>query len=159
MSNSVYIETQKVEKTYTEEETRLQIHVADNYAEGAFDVDDIPDDPMKILQLCKDIGSGVSSNIGSIIDFVLEQQIGVNINTVFYGWDEIKHVFGMDNENDKKIPDITITVQGGLISDVDIPDHLGKIRIIVKDYDTDGFSEDVETDEDGGGTFVRSEWG
>ena len=52
--------------------------------------------------------------------------------------------------------EIVITVQGGLISDVVLPDGM---KVVVKDYDSDGFSEDIETDKDGGGTFVRSEWG
>ena len=165
MSNPIDIKTQKVEKTYSEEEARFEIVVSDNYQEGSLPVDEIPDDPMEILQLCKDIGSDVSKAVCDIIDWVLENGVGVNINDDFYDWDAIKHIFYPENvkdeevKDDENVPDITITVQGGLIQDVDIPEHLGTIRIVVKDYDTDGFSEDVETDTDGGGTFVRSEWG
>ena len=52
--------------------------------------------------------------------------------------------------------DIEIVVQGGLIQSVDIPTHLENVVVVVKDYDTDGSSENLEKDEDG--EFVRSEW-
>ena len=52
--------------------------------------------------------------------------------------------------------DIEIIVSGGLITSVDIPTHLENVVVVVKDYDTDGFSEGIEKDEDG--EFVSSEW-
>lgn len=53
--------------------------------------------------------------------------------------------------------EIVITVRGGLIETVNFPEHFGDVKVVVKDYDTDGFSENVE--KDGDGEFVKSEWG
>lgn len=53
--------------------------------------------------------------------------------------------------------EIVISVHGGLIETVNFPEHFDNVKIVVKDYDTDGFSEGIE--KDGDGEFVRSEWG
>ena len=52
--------------------------------------------------------------------------------------------------------DITITVSGGLIQSVDIPEHLDNVVVVVKDYDTDGSDENLQ--KDGDGEYMESEW-
>lgn len=60
-----------------------------------------------------------------------------------------------DGDNDRV--DITITVKGGLIQIVDIPEHLNNVVVVVKDYDVDGIDSDrLEIDKDG--SYVESEW-
>lgn len=59
-------------------------------------------------------------------------------------------------EEDKNRVDITITVVGGLIQSVEIPEHLSNVVIVVKDYDTDGFCDNLKEDEDG--TYMQSEY-
>ena len=95
MSNSVYIEVHRIEKKDPEQEQQFHITVSDNYADGLCTTDkDLGG--LDILQHCKDYGSDENAEVCAIIDFVLENQIGVNINSIFYDWDEIKHIFDME---------------------------------------------------------------
>ena len=64
-----------------------------------------------------------------------------------------KKIMGNDN---KKQVDITITVSGGLIQNVDIPEHLDNVVVVVKDYDTDGFESPILKDKDG--EYTQSKW-
>ena len=55
-------------------------------------------------------------------------------------------------------PSVTVIVEGGLVKDVVIEG--GKVRVLVKDYDTDGldsFVYDVGRDEDGG-EYTLTDW-
>ena len=89
MSNSVYIEANRVG------EGKYHITVSDNYADGIYTTDKNLGG-LEILQHCVDFGSDENKEVCAIIDFVLEHQIGVNINSIFYEWDEIKHIFQME---------------------------------------------------------------
>ena len=54
------------------------------------------------------------------------------------------------NETYNKGIDILIIIQGGVIQDVEIPEHLTNQRVIVYDYDVDVEDEEqLEMDEDG----------
>jgi hypothetical protein len=52
-------------------------------------------------------------------------------------------------------PTVTITVEGGVVQNVDCPDG---VRAIVKDYDIDGTETDLSTD-DNGDRYVEGIWG
>ena len=101
MSNLAYIQTVEVKKTYAEEIV-IDVRVWDNFTEGDSYIGekgqvgdrgvDVKDD-MSILQYCKDIGSDDSASICSVIDSILENKKGVEINGTFYEWDKIKHIF------------------------------------------------------------------
>jgi len=64
-----------------------------------------------------------------------------------------------DDDDDEEIEgEIIITVSGGVIQEVEIPEHLKHISVIVHDYDTDGVDEDMlEADKDGD-FYVISYW-
>ncbi len=89
MSNPVHIEVNCIN------EKKYLITVADNYASGMFTTDKNLGG-LEILQHCVDFGSDENAEVCGVIDFVLEHQGGVNINGIFYDWDEIKHIFGME---------------------------------------------------------------
>jgi hypothetical protein len=49
---------------------------------------------------------------------------------------------------------VRVTVEGGVIQDIDCPEG---VRVIVKDYDTDGSEEAVKQD-DKGDNYIESVW-
>ncbi len=61
-----------------------------------------------------------------------------------------------EDVDDEKV-EITITVQGGVIGDVDIPQHLDNVVVVVKDYDTEGTDENLLS-HDENGDYIESEW-
>jgi hypothetical protein len=61
--------------------------------------------------------------------------------------------------NEENRVDITVSVIGGLIQSVDIPEHLDNVVVVVKNYDVEDLSDDEdEINIDAGGEFTSSEW-
>lgn len=48
---------------------------------------------------------------------------------------------------------VTITVEGGVVQDVEVPPG---VRVIVKDYDVEGMDEDRMTKDEDGNEYVES---
>ena len=49
---------------------------------------------------------------------------------------------------------VRVTVEGGVIQDIDCPEG---VRVIVKDYDTDGSEADLKQD-DNGDDYIETIW-
>jgi hypothetical protein len=49
---------------------------------------------------------------------------------------------------------VRITMEGGVIQDITCPEG---VKVIVKDYDTDGSEENVQHDEDGD-NYIETIW-
>ena len=56
----------------------------------------------------------------------------------------------------EKKKEIIITVKGAMVQDIDIPAHLKDVKVVIRDYDIDGFDENVIEGEDG--KYKESVW-
>ena len=55
-------------------------------------------------------------------------------------------------------PVVTVVMEGGVIQDIAVTD--GRVRVLVKDYDTDGIDPgEHDLREDGGGEHTLADWG
>lgn len=67
-----------------------------------------------------------------------------------------KNVCKCGNESCKEeIKEIVITVEGGVIQEIDNPTNH---KIIVRDYDIEGSDEDALQEDDNGNEYIESEW-
>jgi hypothetical protein len=66
-----------------------------------------------------------------------------------------KHVCKCGGKCEEKVETIVITVEGGLIQDIDNPT---KHKIIVRDYDIEGYGLDELVEDENGNECVESEW-
>ena len=90
MSNYVTIQP-TVFRDYGTEEESFGVRVFDNYGQTYDNTwENIPDDDLEILQKVIDNGNEV---IVSIIDFLIENGVGIYIGKEYYEWKDIKHLF------------------------------------------------------------------
>lgn len=62
-----------------------------------------------------------------------------------------------ENNDTKEKARIIITVEGGLIQDVSIPDNVDVV-VEVRDYDVEGVDEERITQGENGEEYIESEW-
>ena len=98
MSNHVSVDVNKVTNIVSKNSYH-EISITDSYNIGSINIEEeqIPKTDIEALQYLKDMGSDVSNEICDIIDAILEYQYGVTINDTHYDWDEIKHIFEVDD--------------------------------------------------------------
>lgn len=99
MANIFFIDVNKVENIVTKT-ICYEIKIWDSYNNSSFSIEEeeIPDNDLDALQHCIEIGSDMSQNVCDIVDAILEYKKGVNINSTFYDWDEIQHLFDIEEE-------------------------------------------------------------
>ena len=103
MSNRAYLETIECKRTKGGiGQTWIEARIYDDYNTGEIIIPpdngvDIEND-LDILQYCKDYGSDDSAGMCDVIDSILEYQKGITINATFYDWNELKHLFGEQDE-------------------------------------------------------------
>ncbi len=64
--------------------------------------------------------------------------------------DDMERISGPDDE-----PVIRVTLEGGVVQEITHPDG---IKAILRDYDTDGVSEDMLQADENGNRFLESTW-
>ena len=60
-----------------------------------------------------------------------------------------------NHPGDQEMRIINITLQGGVIQDVQCPEG---VQVVVRDYDTDGVPNDQLRQDDNGDQYVESTW-
>lgn len=95
MSNRVTIQPTKFEDTRTGE-THKGVRVFDNYGQSYDNTwESIPDDDMDIIAKVMESGDEV---IVGILDFLHENGGGIFVGDVYYEWEQIKHLWGIDED-------------------------------------------------------------
>ena len=100
MSNRAYANVNKVTNIVTNN-SYFEIDIFDNHNYGSVIIEEeqIPKTDIDALKYLRDNGSYESDDVCDLIDSLLEYNNGITINDTFYEWEEIKHIFGMDEEN------------------------------------------------------------
>lgn len=99
MSNQVCANVNKVTNIVTKD-SYFEIIISDNYNSGSMLIseDKIPKTDIEALQYLKDYGSDESTGICDVVDAILEYRWSIFINGTNYSWEEIKHIFDIEEK-------------------------------------------------------------
>ncbi len=99
MPNTIFINVNKVENVVTKK-IYHEIEVWDDYNSASISItkEDIPKTDLDALQYCIDYGSDDCLGLSDVIDAILEYRSCVTINGTFYDWNEIKQLFGLEED-------------------------------------------------------------
>ena len=61
--------------------------------------------------------------------------------------------------DDENKVDIIVTVEGGLVQDVDIPEHLSNVEVVIRDYDTECVEEENLKEDETGDSYFEVRYG
>jgi len=100
MSNRVLIQPCKFEDVRTGE-IHYGARIADSYGKSYDNTwKSIPDDDIKVIEKMMEDQDEV---IVGIFDFVFEQGQGIFVGDKYYEWDQIKHLWGLEEDNNEHI--------------------------------------------------------
>ena len=99
MSNHISVDVNKVTNIVSNN-SYYEISITDAYNIGSINIEEeqIPKTDIEALRYLKDMGSDVSNEICDILDAILEYKYEITINDTNYEWDEIKHIFDIEED-------------------------------------------------------------
>ena len=100
MANIASIERREI-RTLRNGKTWKEAYIFDDYGNGSFRFDTLPDDDLELLRLVlNEQTEGGYESIEQIFDYVIQEKTSVFIDGKYYEWEQVKTIFD-EYQNEK----------------------------------------------------------